>query len=163
MGLWKHQKTKMSENVGYEDAEMKTVVSQQPNVVVVQPVRQLPGRWSTGYCNGPCWCAMFIPCMQFAFAASNGRKAGLPGICESQGCCFITLCCCMAFSTYALKARMLTQMRLGIPGDRNEMFWHGCCFPCRVGQTKQTLDENADLLAGPVNKNDMAYNVIETL
>ena len=106
----------MGEKVEAEEVEITTsVITQQPNVVVVQPGRPLPGRWSTGYCNAPCWCAMFIPCMQFAFAASNGRKAGLPGICESQGCCFITLCCCMAFSTYALKARMLTQMRLGIP------------------------------------------------
>ena len=106
----------MGEKVEAEDVEITTsVISQQPNVIVVQPGRPLPGRWSTGYCNAACWCAMFIPCMQFAFAASNGRKAGLPGICESQGCCFITLCCCMAFSTYALKARMLTQMRLGIP------------------------------------------------
>ena len=115
----------MGEKVEAEEVEITTsVITQQPNVVVVQPGRALPGRWSTGYCNAPCWCAMFIPCMQFAFAASNGRKAGLPGICESQGCCFITLCCCMAFSTYALKARMLTQMRLGIPVSQKSESHH---------------------------------------
>ena len=105
----------MGEKVEAEEREFDDVVTQQPNVAVVQPVRPLPGRWSTGYCNGPCLCAIFVPFLQCAFSASNGRKAGLPGICESQGCCFITMCCCLAFNTYAFKARLLTQMRLGIP------------------------------------------------
>ena len=95
---------KIGEKVKAEGHGFDIVVSQYPNVVVVQPKkRRLPGGWSTGYCNGRYLCAIL------------GREAGLPGICESVGCCFITLCCCLAFNTYAFKARRLTQLRLGIP------------------------------------------------
>ena len=43
---------KMGKKVKAEEHGFDIVVSQYPNVVVVQPKRRLPGRWSTGYCNG---------------------------------------------------------------------------------------------------------------
>ena len=53
-----------------------TVVTTQPSdVVVVQPVRALPGRWSVGEINAPCCIAICCPCFGLACAVSNGRKA----------------------------------------------------------------------------------------
>ena len=53
-----------------------TVVTTQPSdVVVVQPVRALPGRWSVGEINAPCCIAICCPCFGLAWAVSNGRKA----------------------------------------------------------------------------------------
>ena len=104
------------ENFFNEKEEIETVVVSQPsNVVVIQPGRKLPGQWSTGLlCNNYCCLAMLVPCLQCVWAGEIGHQAGLPGFYETQGCCFITFCWCLAFNTYALKARMLTQMRLGI-------------------------------------------------
>merc|ERR1712062_47641 len=166
------------ENFFNEKEDIETiatiVVSQPSNVVVIQPGRKLPGRWSTGLLfNDPCCLACLFPCLHYVWAIQIGRKAGLPGFCETQGCCFITFCCCLAFNTNALKARMLTQMRLGIRsklwdwsysdgadyGDQNEMIWHLCCFSNYLGQTKKTLDDNADIMAAPFDKNDIAYNI----
>ena len=64
------------------------VVSQPSNVVVIQPGRKLPGRWSTGLLfNDPCCLACLFPCLHYVWAIQIGRKAGLPGFCETQvGC-----------------------------------------------------------------------------
>ena len=71
-------------------------------------------RFDTHQFNEQCCLAMLVPCLQYVWAVEIGHQAGLPGFYETQGCCFITFCCCLAFNTYALKARMLTQVRLGI-------------------------------------------------
>ena len=70
-----------SEEVNPEKQEMEptaaaTVVTAQPsNVVLVQPVRALPGRWSVDELNVLCCIAMLVPCVDCAWAVSNGRKA----------------------------------------------------------------------------------------
>ena len=104
------------ENFFNEKEDIETVVVSQPSsVVVIQPGGKLPGRWSTGLLfNDPCCLSMLVPCLSCVWAVEIGLKAGLPGFYETQGCCFITFCWCLAINTYAWKARMLTQMRLGI-------------------------------------------------
>ena len=53
-----------------------TVITTEPSdVVVVQPVRALPDRWSGGEINAPCCIAICCPCFGLAWAVSNGRKA----------------------------------------------------------------------------------------
>ena len=52
-----------------------TTTGNPTDVVVVQPVRPLPGRWSVDDLNLPCFIAMLVPCVGFAWAVSNGRKA----------------------------------------------------------------------------------------
>ena len=63
------------ENETKDPTAVTTVITTQPsNVVVVQPVRALPGRWSVDDLNLPCFIAMLVPCVGFAWAVSNGRK-----------------------------------------------------------------------------------------
>ena len=64
------------EKVEKDPAAITTVITTQPtDVVVVQPVRQLPGRWSVTNVNVQCCIAMFCPCVGMCWAISNGRKA----------------------------------------------------------------------------------------
>ena len=64
------------EKVEKDSIAVTTVITNQPSdVVVVQPVRALPGRWSVGEINAPCCIAICCPCFGLAWAVSNGRKA----------------------------------------------------------------------------------------
>ena len=64
------------EKVEKDSIAVTTVITNQPSdVVVVQPVRALPGRWSGGEINAPCCIAICCPCFGLVWAISNGRKA----------------------------------------------------------------------------------------
>ena len=65
------------ETVEIEPIPVATVVTQPSNVVVVQPARALPGKWSVGAISGACCCAMLVPCLACAYAVSNGRKEAI--------------------------------------------------------------------------------------
>ena len=59
-----------------DQTAVATVITTQPSdVVVVQPVRALPGHWSVGELNAPCCITMCCPCVGLYWAVSNGRKA----------------------------------------------------------------------------------------
>ena len=64
------------ENEKKDPTAVATVITTQPSeVVVVQPVRALPGHWSVGELNAPCCITMCCPCVGLYWAVSNGRKA----------------------------------------------------------------------------------------
>ena len=66
------------EKVEKDPTAIATVITTQPtDVIVVQPVRELPGRWSVTDINVQCCIAMLCPCVAMCWAVSNGRKAGL--------------------------------------------------------------------------------------
>jgi len=118
-------------------------------VVTEQPSgRALPGRWAVGMINGPCCIATWIPCMSWVYQCGNSRRVGQPGLIASQGCLCVYCCFPCAMFMWAIKTRYYVKLRLGINDGGNECCKVYFCWPCVVGQTKATLDQNMDILAG---------------